>query len=518
MTIQDRRVSDPRLPRKQAAGSVHTRDTTPNVDAASMVIFGITGDLARRKVIPALYDLAYSGQLPRIFNVIGFARKTQRIEQLLQESVITHARTPFELDVWQTLSDRLHIVHGSADEPAAFNRLAAQLRHIDDENAALATRGSPSKSNYVFYLSVPPSVFPTICHQLAATELTRSQRGWRRVIVEKPFGHNLASSLALEGVLADTFDPASVYRIDHYLGKEAVQNILALRFGNGLFEPLWNNRYIDHIQITMAETVGVGGRASYYDGVGAARDVIQNHLLQLLALIAMDEPTSFNVDAITAEKVKALSATELLGPLEETTAHGQYSTGIHSGDRVPGLTEESGFPRDSRTETYAALTLAVQNRRWAGVPIFVRTGKRLARRKTEVAIAFSAPVRRRAILEATDNLLVIRVQPDDGIEVHLGMKRPGSGMALAPVALGANSSQMYEAAPGDYERLIGDVFRGDARLFPSRQEIESSWRIIDPAIDHWKHTGRPESYAAGSAGPPGADVMLQRTGRTWRPL
>ncbi|MFE7420277.1 glucose-6-phosphate dehydrogenase [Rhodococcus sp. NPDC057529] len=482
-------------------------------EPASLVIFGITGDLSRKKLVPAIYDLANTGQLPPDFDLVGFARDGSNLEDRLRESVIAHARTPFDPLVWKSLMTRLHVVEGSFAETTAFERLAAVLADLDCRS------GKPG--NYVFYLSVPPSVFATVCDQIAATGLNRPVRGWRRVVVEKPFGNDLPSSRALGAALEQVFSPDSIYRIDHYLGKETVQNILAMRFANGMFEPLWNNRHIDHVQITMAENVGVTGRAGYYDGVGAARDVIQNHLLQLLALIAMEEPVTFDAEGIAAEKVKILSATELLGPLEHTSARGQYGPGVDGGLPVPGLTDEIGFPPDSTTETFAALTVGITTRRWAGVPFYIRTGKRLARRTTEIAVTFTPPSHGSAAARVAgfSNVLVFRVQPDDGIELHIGAKRPGGGMNIQPVSLGMDFRSVFDhPAPEAYERLICDVLRGDATLFPRQDEVECSWRIIDPLLEHWAEHGRPDVYVAGSAGPASADRVLAQAGRAWRSL
>lgn len=481
-------------------------------EPASMVIFGITGDLSRKKLLPAIYDLAHDGQLPPDFDLVGFARASVDVEDRLRESVRAHARTPFDPMVWKALVERIHWVQGSYDDTAAFTRLAARLAELD------LRRGKTG--NYVFYLSIPPSAFATVCDQLAVTGLNRGGGGWRRVVVEKPFGHDLTSSQVLGVALERVFPPSCIYRIDHYLGKEMVQNILAVRFANGMFEPLWNNRHIDHVQITMAESVGVTGRAGYYDGVGAARDVIQNHLLQLLALIAMEEPLAFDADSIAAEKIKVLSATGLLGPLQETSARGQYGAGLEDGVSVSGLADEAGFPADSATETFAALTVGVETRRWAGVPFYIRTGKRLARRTTEIAVTFTPPAHGVAAAPAAtvSNVLVLRVQPDDGIELHIGAKRPGEGMHIQPVSLGTDFRSLFAPAPQAYERLISDVLHGDATLFPRRGEVEESWRVIDPLLEHWARCGRPEMYLSGSAGPVSADRMLTRTDRAWRPL
>ncbi|MFE3002372.1 glucose-6-phosphate dehydrogenase [Nocardia sp. NPDC059246] len=481
-------------------------------EPASMVIFGITGDLSRKKLLPAIYDLAHEGQLPPRFDLVGFARDSVGVEDRLREAVRKYARTPFDTAVWEALAERIHCVEGSFDDTDAFARLAARLAELD------VRRRKPG--NYVFYLSIPPSAFAVVCDQLAITGLNRGGDAWRRVVVEKPFGHDLASSQALGFALERVFPASSIYRIDHYLGKEMVQNILALRFANGMFEPLWNNRHIDHVQITMAESVGVTGRAGYYDGVGAARDVIQNHLLQLLALIAMEEPIAFDADSVAAEKIKVLSATALLGPLPDTSARGQYGAGLENGVPVSGLVDEVGFPEDSATETFAALTVGIETRRWAGVPFYIRTGKRLARRATEIAVTFTAPIHgvAGARAAAASNVLVFRVQPDDGIELHIGAKRPGGGMHIQPVSLGMDFRTVFAPAPGAYERLISDVLRGDATLFLRREEVEESWRVIDPLLEHWAGCGHPETYPSGSAGPVSADRMLARTDRAWRPL
>lgn len=493
-------------------GAELTDYTTLVTEPASLVIFGLTGDLSRKKLIPAIYDLAHSGQLPPDFDLVGFARNITDVKGRLRESVREHARTPFDPAVWNELAERIDLVQGSFDDTAAFARLSARLAELD------VRRGKPG--NYVFYLSIPPSAFATVCDQLAITGLNRNAHGWRRVVVEKPFGHDLASSQSLGVTLERVFPPSSIYRIDHYLGKETVQNILALRFANGMFEPLWNNRHIDHVQITMTESVGVTGRAGYYDGVGAARDVIQNHLLQLLALIAMEEPVAFDADSIAAEKIKVLSATELLGPFAETSARGQYGAGVENGVPVPGLADEAGFPADSTTETFAALTVGIATRRWAGVPFFIRTGKRLARRTTEIAVTFTPPAHGSAAARAAavSNVLVFRVQPDDGIELHIGAKRPGGGMHIQPVSLGMDFKSVFDPAPEAYERLICDVIRGDATLFPRREEVEWSWRVIDPLLEHWAALGRPDTYPSGASGPESAERILSRTCRAWRPL
>lgn len=479
---------------------------------ASMVIFGITGDLARKKLVPAIYDLEHDQQLSPEFDLIGFARDTSDLDDVLRDSVIAHARTPFDPGVWARLRKRIHFVQGSFEDPTAFAALGSRLAQLD------LLRGKPA--NYVFYLSIPPSAFETVCDGLAQVGLHRQEHGWRRIVVEKPFGRDLATARALGASLERTFEPSSIYRIDHYLGKEAVQNILALRFTNGMFEPLWNNRYVDHVQITMAESVGVAGRGAYYDGVGATRDVIQNHLLQLLALIAMSEPATFDADSVAAEKIKVLSAARLLGPLGRTSARGQYTTGIRDGVVLPGLTDERGFPADSATETFAALTVGVETRRWTGVPFYIRTGKRLARTTTEIAVAFTPPAGGALVSRTApvQNVLVLRVQPDYRIELQIGAKRPGGDMDIESVSLDSDLGSVFQPARAAYERLICDVLRGDATLFPRREEIESSWRVIDPVLEYWADAAPPASYEAGTDGPDAAARMLTRAGRMWRPL
>jgi glucose-6-phosphate 1-dehydrogenase len=484
---------------------------------SSMVIFGVTGDLSRKKLMPAIYDLAHRGLLPAGFSLIGFARRDwehQDFGELVHESVKEHARTPFRESVWNRLAEGIRFVQGSFDDDDAFDRLAQTVRDLDVE------RGTGG--NTAFYLSIPPSAFPVVTKQLARSGLAQSnEETWRRVVIEKPFGHDLSSARELNQIVNEVFPEESVFRIDHYLGKETVQNILALRFANQLFEPIWNGNYVDHVQITMAEDIGLGGRAGYYDGIGAARDVIQNHLLQLLALTAMEEPLSFGPRSLRSEKVKVLSATKPAESLDETTARGQYTGGWQGGKKVPGLLEEEGFAKDSITETYAAVTLEVQNRRWAGVPFFLRTGKRLGRRVTEIAVIFKRaphlPFDSTATEELGENALVIRVQPDEGVTLRFGSKVPGTTMEVRDVTMDFGYGHAFtESSPEAYERLILDVLLGEPSLFPVNDEVELSWEILDPILEHWAKKGAPDKYPPGSWGPPAADEMIGRTGRKWR--
>jgi glucose-6-phosphate 1-dehydrogenase len=488
-----------------------------------LIMFGVTGDLARKKLLPAIYDLANRGLLPPGFSLVGFARRDWENEdfaQLTYEAVKQHARTPFRDSVWQQVSEGVRFVPGEFGDDEAFDRLAETVAELDAE------RGTGG--NYAFYLSIPPKTFPEVIHQLKRSGLSDPAereggvRPWRRVVIEKPFGHDLASARELNAMLAAVFPPNAVFRIDHYLGKETVLNILALRFANTLWEPVWNRSYVDHVQITMAEDIGIGGRAGYYDGIGAARDVIQNHLLQLLALTAMEEPLSFDSDSLRTEKEKALSAVRLPSDLATGTARGQYAAGWQGGIEVPGFLEEDGIAPDSRTETYAAMRLGVDTRRWAGVPFFLRTGKRLPRRMTEIALIFQRAPHLPFTATDTDqlgqNALVIRVQPDEGVTVRFGSKVPGAAMEVRDVNMDfAYGESFTESSPEAYERLLLEVLIGDAPLFPHQEEVELSWQILDPIEDFWAEHGKPEQYPAGSAGPPSADTLMG-PGRAWRRL
>lgn len=484
------------------------------VPSSSMVIFGITGDLSRKKLLPAIYDLANRGLLPPGFSLVGFGRhEPDRVIETIQAAMIAGARTSFRIDTWNQLVRNFRYVRGSFDDREAFEVLKHELAQLDVLHSAVG---------HSFYMSISPAHFSLVCAQLNAVGLSQVRRGWRRIVLEKPFGNDLASSRELGATVDEVFGAESVFRVDHYLGKETVQNILALRFANGLFEPLWNHRHIDNVQITMAEDIGVEGRAGYYDGVGAARDVIQNHLLQLLALIAMEEPVGVDAASLSAEKVKVLSATSAVGPFADTTARGQYSATVRGETYLPGLLEEDGFDPCSTTETYAAITAQIANRRWAGVPFYLRAGKRLTKRTTEVAVTFAAPHHLTGSAEAApppQNVLVVRVQPDDGISLRIGAKIPGDGMRLQDVDLNMSFAESFGgSSPEAYERLILDVLRGDASLFPSQAEVDASWAIVDPVIAFWAEHGRPDAYQSGSAGPSSADSIVARTGRAWRPL
>ena len=484
---------------------------------SGLVIFGVTGDLSRKKLMPAVYDLANRGLLPPGFALVGFARrewKDQDFEQVVHDAVKQYARTPFDEQVWAQLAQGVRFVSGDFDDAPAFLRLKEVIDELDRDRGTMG--------NHAFYLSIPPKSFPLVTEQLRRSGLAEQKDGqWRRVVIEKPFGSDLTTARQLNDVVESVFPPDSVFRFDHYLGKENVQNILALRFANQLYEPIWNANYVEHIQITMAEDIGVGGRAGYYDGIGAARDVIQNHLLQLLALTAMEEPVSFDAADLRAEKEKVLSAVRIPEDLATGTARGQYAGGWQGGERVIGFLEEEGMNPESVTETYAAIRLDIGTRRWAGVPFYLRAGKRLGRRVTEIAVVFKrAPQYLFAESQTSDlgsNALVIRVQPDEGVTIRFGSKVPGAGMQVRDVTMDFGYGHAFtEASPEAYERLILDVLLGDPPLFPRHEEVELSWKILDPIEEFWAKQGRPEQYRPGTWGPASADALMARDGRTWR--
>ena len=485
---------------------------------SSLVIFGVTGDLARKKLMPAVYDLANRGLLPPSFALVGFARRDWEDEDFaakVKDAVQQYARTPFREEVWNQLSEGIRFVQGTFDDDSSFAALSKTLEQLDEQRG---TRG-----NHAFYLSIPPNLFDKVCQKLSEHGLAEAEPGtWRRVVIEKPFGSDLSSARELNDIVESVFPADSVFRIDHYLGKETVQNILALRFANQLFEPLWNANYVDHVQITMAEDIGIGGRAGYYDGVGAARDVIQNHLLQLLALTAMEEPISFNAQDLRAEKEKVLAAVKLPRDLAHYSALGQYAGGWQGGEDVKGYLDEDDIPPTSITETYAALRLDINTRRWSGVPFYLRTGKRLGRRVTEIAVVFKrAPNLLFRDHEEDDfgqNAVVIRVQPDEGVTIRFGSKVPGTQMEVRDVTMDFGYGHAFtESSPEAYERLILDVLLGEPPLFPRHEEVELSWKILDPFEEFWaERNQQPDAYAPGSWGPAAADELLARDGRTWR--
>lgn len=483
---------------------------------SALVIFGVTGDLAKKKLLPAIYDLANRGLLPPGFGLVGFARRQwddDTFRQVVREAVEQRARTEFREEIWEQLAAGIRFVEGTFDDAEAYARLNQTLADLDRE------RGTDG--NHAFYLSIPPRSFPTVCEHLSDSGLADTAgSGWRRVVIEKPFGSDLETAIKLNETVESVFPQDSIFRIDHYLGKETVQNIMALRFGNMLYEPIWNSNYVDHVQITMAEDIGIGSRAGYYDGIGAARDVIQNHLLQLLAITAMEEPVSFDAGGLRVEKEKVLRSLTLPADLGKHTARGQYLGGWQGGEEVKGFFDEDGIGPDSETETFAAMRVDVNNRRWAGTPFYLRAGKRLGRRVTEVALVFKAGAEYLFGDNSVGlgrNALVIRIQPDEGVTQRFGAKLPGNGMNLRDVTMDFGYGHSFtESSPEAYERLILDMLLGEPPLFPQHAEVELSWKVLDPVEEFWATQGKPDQYRSGTWGPESADEMMARDGRAWR--
>ena len=477
-----------------------------------LVIYGASGDLTQRKLMPALYALAYRRLLPDRFAVVGAARSKETDDEFrerMKDAVQQHARDEFRQDVWDELASGMRYCTLQFSDDKAETELTKLLGEIDAERGTLGNR--------VYYFAVPPSAIGPLVGEIAER---RSREGWVRLIIEKPFGHDLESARALNAELAETFAENEVFRIDHYLGKETVQNMLALRFANGIFEPIWNRQFIDHIQITVAESIGIEGRAAFYEQSGAVRDVFQNHLLQLVAITAMEPPIDFTADSVRNEKVKVLRSLHTPGP--KSVVRGQYGRGFVEGAEVSGYREEDGVDPSSLTETYVAAKLYVDNWRWADTPIYVRTGKRLPRRETTIAIQFKRaphPPFAEAVADGLrPNVLLIHVQPNEGMSLAIGAKVPGLGMSIRTVHMDfLYGSSFREGLPEAYERLILDAMIGDATLFTRADEIEEQWALVDAITAAWKRD-RPAfpNYAAGTWGPPSADELLHRDGRSWR--
>ncbi|MDQ1459103.1 MAG: glucose-6-phosphate 1-dehydrogenase [Actinomycetota bacterium] len=491
------------------------------VPPTSLVVFGATGDLARRKLLPAIYNLAHDGALPGRFELIGVARSGHPPEdfpEMARESITRFSRRAPDPHVLDGLLAEMHYVPGVFGDDGVYAEIGRVLREIDDQ------AGEPL--NRVFYLSTAPQFFALICAKLGAAGLHRCERAQTRIVIEKPFGFDLASARELNACVLDVFQESQVFRIDHYLGKETVQNLMALRFANALFEPVWNRNFVDHVQITAAEPIGIEGRAGYYERAGALRDLVQNHLLQLLALLTMEPPAAFEADRVRNEKVKVLEAIAppSIADVPSMAVRGQYGPGVVGGARVPGYRQEEGVAPDSPTETYAALRLCVSNWRWADVPFYLRTGKRLSRKLTEIAVILK-PVPHLAFQAADSptldpNQIVLTVQPDEAVSVSIGAKIPGPRMRIRPVNMEFRYGTSFASqSPEAYERLILDAMRGDATLFTRGDEVEAQWRIIDPILAAWHEdtTSPIPQYPAGSAGPPESDALLDG-GRRWRRL
>ncbi len=477
-----------------------------------LTIFGASGDLTRRKLLPALYALAFRGLLPERFAVVGVARTPESDDDFrarMKDAVQQFARDPFRDDAWESLAAGMHYVTADFGEAQGFDELAATLARLDEERG---TRG-----NRLYYLAIPPGAFETVVRGIAAH---RAGEGWTRLIVEKPFGRDLASARELNALLQADFEEAEIFRIDHYLGKETVQNMLALRFANGIFEPIWNRQFIDHVQITVAESIGIEGRAGFYEQAGAIRDIFQNHLLQLVALTAMEPPIDFTAESVRNEKVKVLKALHTPGP--KSVVRGQYGAGFVEGKPVPGYRDEEDVAPESQTETYVAAKLYVDNWRWADTPFYVRAGKRLARRETTIAIQFKRaphpPFEDSSAEGLRPNVLLIHIQPDEGVSLAIGAKVPGAGMTIRTVHMDfLYGGSFRQSLPEAYERLILDAMLGDATLFTRTDEVEEQWSLVDAIVAAWRRD-RPAfpNYEAGGWGPHGADELVHRDGRSWR--
>ena len=485
----------------------------------AIVIFGAAGDLTKRKLLPALYNLKASGLLPRQLAIVGVTRKEKSHEQFREEQskdIREFATRAVEETLWEELRSALYYQAGEFTDPETYTKLKALLEEVEKAHG--------TEGNVLFYLATPPNFFGEIVKRLGEAGLARSEGGgWRRVVIEKPFGRDLDSARALNAELARVLDESQIYRIDHYLGKETVQNIMVFRFANGLFEPVWNRRYVDHVQIMVAETVGVEDRGNYYETAGVVRDMIQNHMFQLLALVAMEPPTSFQADAVRDEKVKVLKAIRSMKPEDvlKQAVRGQYGPGVIDGQPAPGYRSEPKVSPSSNTETYAALRLQVENWRWAGVPFYLRSGKRLARRDTEIMIQFRRPPlllfdEREEQVEP--NRLVLHIQPDEGIEIRMKAKHPGPSMELNTVKLEFSYKQFGEtSAATGYERLLHDSMVGESTLFHRADMVEEAWRIATPIVDVWASLPPRDfpNYAAGTWGPAAAGALIQQDDRSW---
>jgi glucose-6-phosphate 1-dehydrogenase len=488
-------------------------------EAFGLVIFGASGDLTHRKLIPALWTLFASRTLPEPFTILCTARTPMSDEEFrakLKDGVKEFARVKLPNDqVWQRFAANVFYVPGDPTAPEFYGTLRARLEEIE--------RSRGGVTNRLYYLSTPPRLYADIVTNLGKAGLSEEPSGWTRIIIEKPFGHDLTSAQELNRLVTRVFREDQVYRIDHYLGKETVQNVLALRFANGIFEPLWNRNHVAEVQCTVAETVGVEGRGGYYEESGALRDMIQNHLLQIVCLVAMEPPVTFDANAVRDEKSKVMEAVRPIEPafVDDSALRAQYSEGFINNKHVPGYRQEKGVKPQSSTETYAALRLWIDNWRWAGVPFYLQTGKRLARRMSEIVIRFHRTphmIFRRGLVSADPNLLVIRVQPDEGIALIVDAKEPGPDLKISPVTLDFKYHEVFGGEPPEaYERLLLDAIHGDATLYSRGDWIEQAWRLTQPVLDHWAaKPGLLPEYEAGSWGPAEAEAFIARNGGKWR--
>jgi glucose-6-phosphate 1-dehydrogenase len=485
---------------------------------SAMVIFGASGDLAHRKLVPALYNLALRGLLPASFAVLGVSRVDmggdEGFRAEMRRAIEQFSRTqPIDEAVWESFAEGLVYEAGSFDDADLYERITARLEALSAERGI--------QHNALFYLATPPTTFSMIVKGLGDHGLADEPDGrWRRVVIEKPFGRDGATAGALDTEVHRSFREKQVFRIDHYLGKETVQNILVLRFANGIFEPVWNRNFIDHVQITVAESIGVEGRGRFYEEAGAMRDIVQNHIFQVLSFVAMEPPASFSAEAVRNERAKALTSMRPLEP--DNVVRGQYDAGYANGEPVPAYLDEDGVSPSSVIETYVAARVQLDNWRWADTPFYIRTGKRLPKRVTEVAIQFKRvphlPFAYAAAEQLEANVLVLRIQPDEGIALRFGAKAPSTRTQIRTVTMDFDYDAAFASAPAEaYETLLLDALRGDATNFTRTDAVEQSWRIVDPLMESWAQSGgAPHLYPAGTWGPDAADDMLARDGRRWR--
>lgn len=491
-----------------------------------MVIFGVTGDLTARKLMPSLYDLAVGHPLPEGFSIVGVSHRAwddETFRSEMRDAVVKGSRAPVTEESWKLFSQGLFYIQGDFDGEEAYTTLKQRLEKIDGERRA--------QGNRLFYLATAPTFYGPIIKRLGEAGLGNRQdiyydraSSWNRIVIEKPFGRDVESARSLNAEIGAVFSERQIYRIDHYLGKETVQNALAFRFANTLFEPVWNRQYVDHVQITVAEAIGVEGRGAYYEESGALRDMVQSHMLQLLAVIAMEPPALFNGNALRDEKVKLLRS--VVAPsgdkVASKTVRGQYEAGFQAGRPVGAYRDERGVKPGSRTETFVAIELGIENWRWAGVPFYLRTGKRMPRRVTEIAVEFKQVphlmFQSIGDVEMAPNVITMRIQPDEGIALKFAAKVPGASMRLRPVRMDFLYGQSFgEAGPDAYERLLLDAMLGDPTLFARRDEVETAWNLVQPTLDGWEEQAVPVyPYESGTWGPAKADALLRREGREWR--
>jgi len=489
-------------------------------DPCAVIIFGASGDLTKRKLVPALYRLTQERLLPAEFAIIGFARSPMSHEDFrakMKDAIVTYSEAKrVDEAVWESFAKGIFYVSGDVNDAAAYRKISELLDQVDRERGTAGNR--------VFYLSTSPSLYAEAVQQLGSAGLAKPEnKGWTRIIIEKPFGHDLASAKGLNVEVAKVFDEDQVYRIDHYLGKETVQNLMVFRFANGIFEPIWNRRYIDHVQITNAEAIGVEGRGGYYDTAGVLRDMIQNHVFQVLSLVAMEPPINLGANAVRDEKIKAMQAVRPIPPdkVDDFVVHGQYIAGAVAGKPAGGYRDEKDVAPNSQTDTFAAVKLYFDNWRWADVPFYLRSGKRMPKRVTDIAIQFrKAPLQlfKSVQQEMEPNVLVIRVQPDEGITLRIGAKVPGQATRIRWVNMDFRYGASFGvASPEAYERLLLDCILGDSTLYARRDMTERGWEIVMPILEAWQNSKKEiPKYEAGTWGPAEADELIERDGRVWR--